>query len=308
MSIKRTITRAIIRGALSLISDEMFIKAVLKGRDFEDAQMRKTDYQAPEGYRYEQIIENQANLEIFRKKGNYASKVIYMLHGGAYTQSLKDSHINMMKAYVDYCSCDVYALDYRVAPKNPYPAALDDAVAGYKVLLNRGWKPEEIVVAGDSAGGGLAMALGLKLKDMGMKIPETFILSSPWVDLTPREYTKDQRKRDMVFGCNNVLDKCAAGYAGTYSFDEPYISPVYGDFEGFANVYLTYSKGELLSYAGKTFIDKLMNAGVNVVYEELDNGSHDIIATGAKSDAAKDAWQRIGNYMKSQNAKQYNIA
>ena len=308
MSIKRTITMAIIRGALSFISDEMFIKSVLKGRDFEDGQMRKTQYQAPEGYRYEQIIENHANLEIFRKKGYYSNKVIYMLHGGAYTQSLKDSHIGMMKAYVDYCGCDVYALDYRVAPKDSYPAALEDAVAGYKVLLNRGWKPEDIIVAGDSAGGGLAMALGLKLKNIGMKIPETFVLSSPWVDLTPREYTKEQRKQDMVFGCNQVLDKCAAGYVGNHSYDEPYISPVYGDFAGFANVYVTYSKGELLSYAGKTFIDKLMNAGVNVVYEELDNGSHDIIATGAKSDAAKDAWQRIGNYMKSQNAKQYNIA
>lgn len=154
--------------------------------------------QHEEGYRYEQIIENHANLEIFRKKGNYSNKVIYMLHGGAYTQSLKDSHIGMMKAYVDYCGCEVYALDYRVAPKDPYPAALEDAVAGYKVLLNRGWKPEDIIVAGDSAGGGLAMALGLKLKNMGMKIPETFVLSSPWVDLTPREYTKEQRKQDML--------------------------------------------------------------------------------------------------------------
>lgn len=308
MSLKKTITRGIIRGALSLISDETFIKAVLKGRDFEDGQMRKTDYQAPKGYRYEQIIENNANLEIFRKKGNYSSKVIYMLHGGAYTQSLKDSHIGMMKAYVDYCGYDVYALDYRVAPKNPYPAALDDAVAGYKVLLNRGWNPEDIIVAGDSAGGGLAMALGLKLKDMGMKIPETFILSSPWVDLTPRKYTKEQRKQDMIFGCNTVLDKCAAGYAGKHSFEESYISPVYGEFKGIKNVYVTYSKGELLSYAGKIFIDKLMNAGVNVVYEELDNGSHDIIATGAKSDAAKDAWKRIGDYLKEHNVQKSAIA
>ncbi len=304
MSLKRTI----IRGALSLISDEMFIKTVLKGRDFEDGQMRKTDYQAPEGYRYEQIIENHANLEIFRKKGIYSKKVIYMLHGGAYTQSLKDSHIGMMKAYVDYCGCEVYALDYRVAPKDPYPAALEDAVAGYKVLLNRGWKPENIIVAGDSAGGGLAMALGLKLKNMGMKIPETFVLSSPWVDLTPREYTRKQRKQDMFFGCNHVLDKCAAGYAGKHSYDEPYISPVYGDFKGFEKVYVTYSKGELLSYAGKTFIEKLRNADVDVVYEELDNGLHDIIATGIKSDGAKEAWKRIGNYVNAQNESKSAIA
>ena len=304
---KGTMKRAIIRGVLSLISDEMFINAALKGRDFEDGQMRKTDYQAPEGYRYKQIIENHANLEIYSKKGKASDKVIYMLHGGAYTQSLKDSHIGMMKAYVDYCGCDVYALDYRVAPKNPYPAALEDAVAGYKALLNRGWKPENIIVAGDSAGGGLAMGLGLKLKNMGMKLPKTFILSSPWIDLTPREYTKEQRKQDMVFGCNTVLDKCAAGYAGEYSFDEPYISPVYGDLKGFENVYVTYSKGELLSHAGKVFIDKLMSAGVNVVYEELDNGAHDIIANGVKSDAAREAWQRIGDYVKAHNTSQSAI-
>ena len=66
--------------------------------------------------------------------------------------------------------------------------------------------------------------------------------------------------------------------------------------------------GELLSYAGKTFIDQLMNAGVNVVYEELDNGLHDIIAIGAKSDAAKDAWKRIGNYVKSQSTDKSAIA
>ena len=71
---------------------------------------------------------------------------------------------------------------------------------------------------------------------------------------------------------------------------------------------MTYSKGELLSYAGKTFIDKLMNAGADVVYEELDNGSHDIIATGAKSDAAKDAWNRIGNYVRAQSTSKSAIA
>lgn len=308
MSIKRTIIRGILRGVLSLISDEMFIKMVLKGRDFENGQIRNTNYQTPEGYRYDQIIGNCANLERFRKKGNYSNKVIYMLHGGAYTQSLKDSHLAMMKAYVDYCGCTVYALDYRVAPKDPYPAALDDAVAGYKVLLNKGWKPEDIIVAGDSAGGGLAVALGLSLKDMGMKIPEMFILSSPWVDLTPREYTKEQRKQDIVFGSNHVLDKCAAGYVGNYSYDNPYISPVYGDMKGFTSVYVTYSKGELLSHAGKTFIDKLIRASVNVVYEELDNGSHDIIATGAKSKSAKDAWKRIGSYVKLHGANKSEIA
>ena len=111
----------------------------------------------------------------------------------------------------------------------------------------------------------------------------------------------------MVFGCNHVLDKCAAGYVGNYSYDEPYISPIYGDMKGFTNMYVTYSK-ELLSYAGKTFIDKLINAGVNVVYEELDNGLHDIIATGAKSDAAKDAWNRIGKYIETHNTDKCAIA
>ena len=99
-----------------------------------------------------------------------------MLHGGAYVQSLKDAHAGMMKLYSDNRQYEVYSLDYRVAPKNPYPAALEDALISYNLLISRGFSPENIIIAGDSAGGNLALALTFKLKELGQKLPFALVL------------------------------------------------------------------------------------------------------------------------------------
>src|SRR5690606_5354799 len=135
-------------------------------------------------------------------------KVILQLHGGAYTRSLKDNGTTYRRAAVKYAEISgaaVLTVDYRVAPQNPYPAALEDAVLAYQWLLDQGYRPENIIFAGDSAGGGLVLATALYLRDNQMPMPAALITMSAWTNLNYK--------------------RMIPSYVGNDRADNPYISP-----------------------------------------------------------------------------------
>ena len=110
-------------------------------------------------------------------------QTIYYLHGGAYVACSPETHRAFTSALSRAANASVFALDYRLAPEHRFPAAVEDAVAGYRWLLDQGVDPQEIVIGGDSAGGGLTMATLLALRDAGERLPRAAFLMSPWVDL-----------------------------------------------------------------------------------------------------------------------------
>ena len=110
-------------------------------------------------------------------------QTIYYLHGGAYVACSPQTHRAFTSALSRAANASVFALDYRLAPEHRFPAAVEDAVAGYRWLLDQGVDPQEIVIGGDSAGGGLTMATLLALRDAGERLPRAAFLMSPWVDL-----------------------------------------------------------------------------------------------------------------------------
>ena len=143
-------------------------------------------------------------------------------------------------------SMDVLAFDYRLAPEHPYPAAIEDAVKAWDYLMLLGYGARDIIIGGDSAGGNLALALTLKLKESGRILPRGIFLMSPWTDLELTGKSHETRADiDPVLDAE-YLQKAIDAYAPSEKLDNPYISPLYGDFTGFPPVNIQVGDNEIL--------------------------------------------------------------
>ena len=143
-------------------------------------------WRCPNDYIYELIPTEKFVMEYLKPKQAVTGRVILQLHGGGYIGPMKNIYRRFAVKYSELgLGADVLTPDYRVAPEHPFPAALEDAVYAYKWLLNeKKYDPSRIVVAGDSAGGGLALALCLYAKDHALPLPAGIITMSPWTDVT----------------------------------------------------------------------------------------------------------------------------
>ncbi len=163
-----------------------------------------------------------------------ASEVILYLHGGGYAWGSLKSHRHLVSEVGRAATMRTLALDYRRAPEFPFPHALEDAVSGYGFLLDSGFEPRQVAVAGDSAGAGLAVALLVRLKELGMQQPACALLFSPWVDMTETadSYSRNAQ-RDPVLN-REIMQFLAGQYLGTRPREAPLASPVFADLSGIA--------------------------------------------------------------------------
>lgn len=161
----------------------------LIGRKIKSGELRKKmvepPWKCPDMFTMTTIEMEHFTMEWLELKENpNKQKVILQLHGGGYIGAMRNAYRMFAGLYNEVSKgMSVLTIDYRVAPENPYPAALEDAVSAYQWLLDQGWFAEDIIVAGDSAGGGLAMALCHYLKDYGIQLPCGIVAMSPWTDL-----------------------------------------------------------------------------------------------------------------------------
>jgi epsilon-lactone hydrolase len=163
-----------------------------------------------------------------------ASEVILYLHGGGYAWGSLKSHRHLASEVGRAAAMRTLAIDYRRAPEFPFPHALEDVVSGYRFLLDSAFQPAQIAVAGDSAGAGLAVALLVRLKELGMLQPACALLLSPWVDMTVTadSYSRNA-KRDPVLN-REVMQFLAEQYLGSRPRETPLASPVFADLSGIA--------------------------------------------------------------------------
>lgn len=173
-------------------------------------------------------------------------RAILYLHGGGYIGGSVLYSRNGAASLAVELGSKLAAIDYRLAPEHPWPAALDDALAAYEQMLGDGFPAEGIIVIGESAGGGLALATILAAKDKGLKLPAAVIALSPWCDLTMSNITlKANRGRDIML-TNELLTLASSLYAGDNDRTDPYISPLFGDFTGFPPLLIQVAAEELL--------------------------------------------------------------
>lgn len=226
--------------------------------------------------------------------------IVLQLHGGGYYGRLKNTYRNMAGLYLELSKgFDVLSIDYRVAPANPYPAALEDAVAAYSWILEQGYDSSRIFVAGDSAGGGLALALTMYLRDHDMAMPRGIITMSAWTDLTRSgESYQENFEIDPVFGRSQDSLVFQDGYYQQNDPKEPYISPIMGDYHGFPPMLMQVGEYEMLLSDTLTVADKARQAGVQVK-EHTYPGMFHVFQMGLLLyPESKEAWQEVGVFLR----------
>jgi acetyl esterase/lipase len=194
------------------------------------------------------------------------------LHGGAYVIGSINTCRELAGRLARAAKRRVLAIDYRLAPENPYPAALDDTVAAYHWLLGEGVDPSQIVLAGDSAGGGLALAALLALRDAGQPLPAGAVCLSPWTDLALTGASiETQAQADPILAAH-ILRRHAQYYAGDRDLTTPLISPLYADLTGLPPLLFQVGTDEILLDDARRCAHKARQAGVEVsldVYEGM---------------------------------------
>ena len=168
------------------------------------------------------------------------------LHGGAYSLGSVDTHRELIARLAHGTRRRALAINYRLAPENLFPAALDDTVSAYRWLLAQGISPERIVIAGDSAGGGLAIAALVALRDAGTPLPAAAVCLSPWLDLTlSGASVHTQAAADPILDAAS-LDRYARAYAAGQPLNHPLLSPLFADLRGLPPVLLQAGGAEIL--------------------------------------------------------------
>lgn len=193
-----------------------------------------------------------------------APRTILYLHGGGYYFCSPKTHRAITFGLATRAEADLFSLDYRLAPEHPFPAALDDALAAYRRLLADGARAQSLVIAGDSAGGGLALATLVALRDAGDPLPAGAVLYSPWTDLAVTGASiRENDGRDPMF-CGDVFARIAPLYLGEASATDPYASPLYADFRGLPPLFMLAGSTETLLDDTRRVAERARAAGVSV--------------------------------------------
>ena len=233
------------------------------------------------------------------KENPNMDKVILQLHGGGYMGAVRNAYYVFAGLYNEVShGFSVLTPDYRVAPEHPFPAALQDAVAAYRWLLDRGWFGEQIIVAGDSAGGGLAMALTMYLRDHDMPLPCGVIAMSPWTDVTAsgESYTTNYEK-DPLFGNTRESLIYLNDYAGDHDPMDPYISPLFGDFRHFPPMLIQAGSIEMLLSDSVDAAAKARSQGVKVRLSIYEGMFHVFQMAYLNIPESKRAWMEVGKFI-----------
>jgi acetyl esterase/lipase len=184
---------------------------------------------------------------------------ILYLHGGAYCVGSPATYRAVTSRLAHSTGLPIFVADYRLAPEHPFPAALDDAVSAYRSLLETG----PVVIAGDSAGGGLSLATALAVRQRQIDLPAALILFSPWVDLATSPVPNKAAKNDAMLS-GPWLSDCARHYLDGNDPTTPLASPLYGDLRGLPPTLIQAGSDELLCGDAVRIHDALLNAGVTV--------------------------------------------
>jgi len=205
------------------------------------------------------------------KLGNGDQGALLYLHGGAYIFGSANTHRRLAAKLAEDSGLTAYAIDYRLAPEHPFPAAIDDCLTAYQALLGRGLK--NITIAGDSAGGGLALALLHAILAKGLPAPRAVVAFSPLADQTMQSQSvKDNADSEAMLPAER-MEEVRDMYI-TEDFENPLASPLFGDFRGAPPVFLSVGTAEILRDDTLAMAAKLRAQGVAVTVEILENAPH----------------------------------
>lgn len=227
--------------------------------------------------------------------GSEANRIVLYLHGGGYVMGSRSTHRGLAGRIARASRARVLLPDYRLAPEHPFPAAVDDAVACWRWLISEGHAPEHMAIAGDSAGGGLALATLLALKAAGDPLPACAVALSPWTDLEGTGPTAEPDAVDDPMLTPEGLRSTGRQYAAA-DLRHPHAAPLHGDLDGLPPLLLQVGTREVLLSDSTRFAEKAQAAGVDVTLE-VEAGLIHVWQMFPGVPEAQSAIQRIGSFI-----------
>lgn len=208
-------------------------------------------------------VENMSCEWVRVTRAHMKKYVILYCHGGGYSTGSTVYARTLTKKLAESTSMDVFAFNYRLAPEHPYPSAAEDALKAWNYLMYLGYGARDVIVAGDSAGGNLALSLTLRLKEQERLLPRGLVLLSPWTDLTKSGKSYESRKEVDPVLDHEYLDRMIENYAAGQELSNPFISPLFGDFKGFPPTYIQVGDNEILLSDATLLHKKLIKENVS---------------------------------------------
>ncbi len=251
---------------------------------------------SPRGVGFEPLTAGGLRAAWIVPEGADSDRVILYLHGGGYVIGSLQSHRKLVGRIATAAGCRALMVEYRLAPENRFPAAVDDAVSAYRWLLGQGYAPGRIVIAGDSAGGGLTAATLVALRDAGDPMPAAAAMLSPWADLeVTGESAKAMARKDPL-----VTVEGLKGWAGLYLGDTdcrgPLASPIYADLTGLPPMLIQVGTSEILLDDSRRLADRARRDGVTVELDVWDDMYHVWHFFCPLVPESRDAVRKLGRY------------
>lgn len=266
--------------------------------EYREDGSRISNWIPPEGFEFRTFVEDGMNYELLKPE-HANGKYVLMIHGGGYTRRMKDCFITMMPFYSEAAGfATVLNVDYRVVPEVKCTQIVLDVIKGYQKLLNQGVSGKDIIMIGDSSGGGTVLSTLLYMRDHGMELPAGTISLSGSLDLgLTTESSKTNSGIDLCFHDTEVLQKIYDSVLAGEDFLNPYISPYYGDFHDLSPIMLVVGDKELLLDDSIHTAQLASNQGVETRLEIFKGMFHDFVVFRDEMKEAQIAWEHIHEFM-----------
>ncbi len=286
---------AIFRTLLKLLFKR---RATIEESRANSAKSAKWTGKVPVGIVVEKVRADGIDAEWIYATDTDEEKVILYLHGGGYVTGSADTHRMLCTSLTQSVNAKIFLPEYRLAPEHPFPAALDDATSAYRWLLMQGFEAENIIIAGDSAGGGLSLALIQALRDDNQPLPAGVICISPWTDLT-MSYESHQSKTtaDPILR-GDSLQLWASSYIADNDPRNPLISPAFADFTDFPPLFIQVGSEEVLLDDAKELAKKAKSEGVDVTLSIYEGMWHVWHVFGSLLPESPKAFEEIGEFLR----------
>jgi epsilon-lactone hydrolase len=252
----------------------------------------------PRGTRIEQIDMGGVPSERLSLPSSGTRTLLY-LHGGGYCVGSPRTHRGLAAHIARAAGATTYVPDYRLAPEHPHPAALDDALAAYRWLLAQGVNPVQIILGGDSAGGGLALATAVALRDAQLPLPGALVLISPWTDLTlSGDSARSHARRDPMLS-HAIGALWARLYLDSYPPDHPACSPLFANLAGLPPMLIQVGSEEILLSDSQRLEQRARTVGAAARLSLYEGMWHDFQAHAGLLRESDRAIAEIGDFVKN---------
>lgn len=282
------------------------LSSVKKGADYTNIPRARVGMElmtslAPtfhEGAKYRSFQVRHVKAKWVDHPHSAKDKVLLYFHGGGYAAGSNETHKPLLTQIAKHAKMKGLIFEYRRSPEHKFPAPIEDSIIMYEHILEEGYKPEQIAFGGDSAGGGLAVATMLKLKELGIPLPKCYIGLSPWFDLTGSGESVLRNKHSDAMINIEALDHWVKNYLGDEDPKHPYASPLFGNLSGLPPIYLQVCESEVLLDDSLRFAEKAREAGVDVKIDVYGDLVHVWQAFWPVMKEGREANQRLGIYLR----------